>query len=471
MKTVLEHLEIEETPIHCLAQLHEVDALVLARLAYLRFELLLGGADAAAAAVPRDSALVPSTYPCDPDSATSGDPGSAVPGDQVSAISSGPDSTAPAATVSDPDPTAPAATWPGPITVAEACARLASLPSPADNVLIEDDLRLIDLLRDHPRYGSFLIHLFTSTLDPVTEKQFSAFICEVLPHVWAVIFRGTDNTLVGWKEDFNMSFTSPIPAQTEAVRFLTQACQRLIPADATLVLAGHSKGGNLAIYAGAFCPSNLRHRIYAVYNFDGPGFPREIIKTEGYQALSSRILTFLPQSSIIGMLMDQGGSYTIVRSKELSIMQHDIYNWEVLNRHLVPLKSFTNSSRLIDETLTDFLTKMPPEKRADFVEALFKIFRETKVERFSEMSENPIESIRIMVKALGSMDPSSRGIIGQGLDTLYQAALSNLRERFELTRKVEEREATADVDLTIEKPIEQQSPGVEGAGEEGPPVG
>lgn len=167
-----------------------------------------------------------------------------------------------------------------------------------------------------------------------------------------VAFRGTDGTLVGWKEDFNMAFTCPVPAQRLAAHYAASAMLRF-PGE--FLLGGHSKGGNLAVYAAAFCPAALQERIAAVYNNDGPGFDAEVIALPGYQRICARVQTFVPQSSIVGMLLEHEEAYTIIHSTGDGFGQHNLYTWEVLRDRFVTLETVTNGSRFLDRTLKQWL--------------------------------------------------------------------------------------------------------------------
>lgn len=125
-------------------------------------------------------------------------------------------------------------------------------------------------------------------------------------------------------------------------------------------LGGHSKGGNLAVYAAAFCPAALQERIAAVYNNDGPGFDADVIALPGYQRICARVQTFVPQSSIVGMLLEHEEAYTIIHSTGDGFGQHNLYTWEVLRDRFVTLETVTNGSRFLDRTLKQWLAGLEP---------------------------------------------------------------------------------------------------------------
>ena len=204
--------------------------------------------------------------------------------------------------------------------------------------------------------------------DPAAEKQFSALTILLEGELPYVAFRGTDGTLVGWKEDFNMSFLTVVPAQKEAVQYLCAASDSL---RGRLRVGGHSKGGNLAVYASAFCGEEIQSRIESVYNHDGPGFLSEVVTREGFQRILGRVHTFVPQSSVVGMLLQHEEGCAIVHSTNTWLLQHDLYSWETACNGLVFTEARTRSSRFIDSTLKAWLTQMNPEDRGKLVDGVY----------------------------------------------------------------------------------------------------
>ena len=166
-----------------------------------------------------------------------------------------------------------------------------------------------------------------SVLDLNREEQFSAVTCILKKDAAFIAYRGTDDTIVGWKEDFNLAVQDVVPAQEDARAYLSEAAAHLHGA---LFVGGHSKGGNLAVFAAANAVRRVQERIAVIYNFDGPGFPEEKLGSRGFQAVIPKVLTFQPQLSIVGMLFERAGECRIVESKETGLFQHDIFSWNVL---------------------------------------------------------------------------------------------------------------------------------------------
>jgi hypothetical protein len=198
-------------------------------------------------------------------------------------------------------------------------------------LIFKDDPVFMDVISRADRFKNCELHSYVSYMDIVEEKQFSA-LCVNLGACTFIAFRGTDASLVGWKEDFNMSFSTVIPAQREAVSYLEREAKKL---GGSLLTGGHSKGGNLAIYAASSCAREIQDRITAVYSNDAPGFHRSFIESDGFLKMRQRIHSFVPQSSVIGMLFEHGNDYAVVKSAQTGIFQHDLYSWDITHNDMV----------------------------------------------------------------------------------------------------------------------------------------
>ena len=238
-------------------------------------------------------------------------------------------------------------------------------------ILWKDDVELFPLMGNSKRFGGMLATKYINKIDAEQEKQFSAITVLMPDGTIYVSYRGTDNTIVGWKEDFNMSFKSHIASQISAKQYLEEIAKEY--PSSKIIIGGHSKGGNIAVYAATFASKDVKDRIINVYNNDGPGFCEDVIETPEYQEILPRVHTYIPQSSIIGRLMNHKEKYTIVESVQRGIMQHDLYSWQVLGKEFVTLKKLTNESEFIDKTITGWLENVEPSKREQVIDVIFEI--------------------------------------------------------------------------------------------------
>ena len=284
-----------------------------------------------------------------------------------------------------------------------------------------EDKRLLQLLAEAPRYQGLTLCGYESILDPEAQEQFAAVAIR-LPLGACVAYRGTDGTLVGWKEDFNMSFSDVVPAQVHAVEYLNRAA--VLPG--TLRLCGHSKGGNLAVYAAAFCDETLQSRIVAVRNFDGPGFQGQIAAKPSFQRILGRTRTFLPRSSVVGMLLEHDEPYTVVESQGSGgIAQHNVYLWEVNRNGFQELEQLDGGSQLIDRTVKDWVANMAPEQREKVINGLYAALTATQADTVREVRE---KKKMAALKAIMSLDDETRRLTFSAIRILYQSLKRSLPE-------------------------------------------
>ena len=241
-------------------------------------------------------------------------------------------------------------------------------------VLIPKDIvKMMRAMRSTKRFGTLKMCNFVNVIDPETETQFSAVTFLMSDGTAVITYRGTDDTLVGWKEDMNMCFLPVVPAQRKAVEYLLTVAKEH---KGKLILTGHSKGGNLAMYAAVHCNvAEVRNRITAVYSNDGPGFGKNIVDDPDYVQLRPIIHNLVPHSSVVGMLLEHDENYTVVKSRQKSgLLQHNGLSWEILGNSFVHLKDVTPESRKLDRTVNQWIRDMTPEQREEFAEAVYQLF-------------------------------------------------------------------------------------------------
>ena len=257
------------------------------------------------------------------------------------------------------------------------------------------------------RFRDCRLHHAIALTDAEIGMQFSAMCLDLPDGSMCVAFRGTDNTVVGWREDFDMAYTTRVPAQEAAILYLRRAAAL---SKAPLRLVGHSKGGNLAVYAAAFASKRVQDRIESIISYDGPGMNRETSQSEGYLRIKDKIRSFIPQTSIIGLLMDFYEPYTVVRSTASGISQHDPMTWKIYGPQFETLSSVDQTAIVVRDTLHEWLQNSTPEQRADFVDALFGMVETTKVTRMSELTGEKLRTMMTMVGNRKEVDPETRRV-------------------------------------------------------------
>ena len=292
-------------------------------------------------------------------------------------------------------------------------------------LLLPEDGRFIPALAASQRFCEMRIMDYVNQIDLESQTQFAAITVALGDGRHFVAFRGTDGTLVGWKEDFNMAFTCPVPAQRLAARYAASAMLRF-PGE--FLLGGHSKGGNLAVYAAAFCPAALQERIAAVYNNDGPGFDADVIALPGYQRICARVQTFVPQSSIVGMLLEHEEAYTIIHSTGDGFGQHNLYTWEVLRDRFVTLETVTNGSRFLDRTLKQWLAGLEPEQRERTIDTVYHMLCETNAETLHELKENRFSRALALLRSAKGLDEDTRKLLVNAAGLFFRSAGRSIKQ-------------------------------------------
>ena len=256
------------------------------------------------------------------------------------------------------------------ISLRDAAKKVLELPDQERKFRVKKDLDLLSMAAETERFGSIGLCYYKNIFDIEKETQFAAITYILDDESAFLTFRGTDKTIIGWKEDFNMAYQNSIPAQRLARAYVQHFAME---SDRMLRVGGHSKGGNMAIYAASTVDENIQDRILEVFNQDGPGFRDYMLEDEGYLRLIPKIHTFLPQSSIFGILMVHKEPCTIIKSRYVGIMQHDPYNWEVMGKDFIILEELAPGAQFMDKTMDEWLQSMTNEERNEFVDTLFDL--------------------------------------------------------------------------------------------------
>lgn len=295
-----------------------------------------------------------------------------------------------------------------------------ALPADADE-LHTSRFRLWMAAAGCPRFSEVKLAGWSSRFDAEEVRQFAAAFF-LAGDTGIVAFRGTDATLVGWHEDLNLSFETPVPAQEDALAFLTEAA-KMAP---RLYVCGHSKGGNLAMYAAARASADVRNRVLGVYNFDGPGLDDATLTCEGMADLNSRTYTFVPEASIIGKLLGYQEKYTVIRSESESIMQHNPFYWHVLGPGFETAEETSLGSQFTDRTLRTFLGGCSKEKRQTLVGALFKVLTASGAMYIKDVAGGIARNADKVAVAIREIPPENRAEILEGVWILLGAICGSL---------------------------------------------
>lgn len=309
------------------------------------------------------------------------------------------------------------------ITIKDAYSRALSIGIEERRILQIEDKDLFPALANSKRFGELYITNYINKVDKEEEKQFAAVTIILPDNTLYVSYRGTDNTLVGWKEDFNLSFSSDVPSQHDAVKYLEDIAKH---SKKKIRIGGHSKGGNLAVFATIFCQDKVKKQILEVYNHDGPGMSSDVIETSQYKDIIHKVHTYVPQSSVIGRLLYHEEKYTVIKSIQTGLMQHDLYSWQVIGNKFVSLDEVTNGSEIVDKVIKSWLNGVTSTQRAEFINILYQIFCATEAETLNELTTNWFRNAGKLLKAYKTTDEESKKIISQTLSAILNITKKSL---------------------------------------------
>lgn len=304
----------------------------------------------------------------------------------------------------------------------------------ADERYREDNMALFLGVYRSRRFGDMKIGNYVNRIEPERETQFSAVTYWLSDGTCYVAYRGTDESIVGWKEDFNLAFSEPVPAQLMSVEYLEQAAQRI---EGEFCVGGHSKGGNLAVYAAMNCREEVRRRIGRIYDHDGPGFRPEVKRGGAYREIEERIHKTIPRSSLVGMLLYSDGVYQVVESRTLGVAQHNPYTWLVDGDHFHIVDEIRAGRKFMDEALNQWILSLSQEQVHTFVDTFYQIVLASETDNLIDFTGNWFQSMHKIGVALKEVDPETGKAIIQIMKSLFDIMSANAKERFKVKTELQ----------------------------------
>lgn len=288
------------------------------------------------------------------------------------------------------------------------------------------DKELITLLGKSKRFMNMHVTDYINHKDMEQSKQFGAVTIHISNNEMYLSFIGTDKTILGIKEDCNMSFMKNIPSQLEGLDYTKKISNKY---HKLIRLGGHSKGGNIAVYSSLYVNMSLRKRIISISNYDGPGFDKAVINDEKNNEIINKITTYLPDESIVGMMLEHEEKYEIVKCSVTGLEQHNIYTWLVNFNSLIKENKIKDKSIMINNTIRDWLLNTDKESREVFVDAIFNLINYNDNDTFKDILNNWIEEIPIVVSNYKNLNNKQRKTINDMLIIFGKSALDNFIHR------------------------------------------
>lgn len=291
----------------------------------------------------------------------------------------------------------------------------------------EKTLELIAFAAANPRFCDIRVKNIVSENDLGQEKQFAAATFVIDKHTEYVCFRGTDETLVGWKEDFNMTFMDQIPSQREAVKYLEKYHKK----GRKCYIGGHSKGGNLAVYAAVMSDAAVHRDIIEVFSHDGPGFRDDVLSELSRIAERDKIKINkqVPKSSVVGMLLQSQEEYKVIKSKGAGIMQHSAFLWEIEGNDFIYENDISFGGEYVDRTLHELLERASDDQRQIFINAIFSILVDNEITTLNDLRAMDLKKTKKIIGSYKGLDDEGKTAIGHMLKSLAGAAVSSISRK------------------------------------------
>ncbi|MDE6015562.1 MAG: DUF2974 domain-containing protein [Acetatifactor sp.] len=302
----------------------------------------------------------------------------------------------------------------------------------ADERFAKDNRELFEDMLAGRRFRNMKINCHINVIEKEWETQFSAATFILEDGTIYVAFRGTDETIVGWKEDFNMAFLSPVPGQALSVKYLNIVTERF---HNPFYVGGHSKGGNLAVYSAMNCADVVQERILKVYSMDGPGFRPEVLEQCGYDRIADRVVKLLPHSSMIGMIFEWDTRYQVVESRSFGLAQHNPYNWKIKNGEFVLAEDIYGRARLVDNTINEWISSLDNQQIKLFVDTLYQVISASEADDLISITADWKRSMTGVVAALKEVDEDTAKVLQEIVKGLFELARVRMKEELGLPLK------------------------------------
>lgn len=273
------------------------------------------------------------------------------------------------------------------------------------------------------RFSSLKVCAYSELYDRQRNEQFAA-VTFILPDKQAVFaFRGTDDTVVGWRENFNLGYLPKIPSQVQALEYISAAHKAL---KSKYILTGHSKGGNLALHTAVYADSKIRKKITNIYDFDGPGFSQDFYNKPEYIEIKDRLTIVYPEQTIVGMIFHRPRHFEVIKSDKFAVYQHDPFNWHVTGCNFENANDVSRESKIFHKSLNNWIETMSVEQKEKFISSLFIVINASGYERFSELTKNVVPASARMIKCLSGMEPDMRDAIFNSIRELSKVVRAEI---------------------------------------------
>ena len=275
-------------------------------------------------------------------------------------------------------------------------------------VIWQHCLYMLELAAKTERFGSIEMHDYSNYIDTKTQTQFGAVTYSLGKNRHYIAFRGTDNTIVGWKEDLNLAVKQEVPAQKKAAAYVASIAAKC---SGKLIIGGHSKGGNLALYSAIKADKATRDRIESIWNFDGPGFLNSDITKSMHTIFGSRIHTFVPETSVVGMMLNRSENYIPIANldkKSNFFDQHNLFSWKIEACRFVPVGQVSSTSNVVHATTQSLLQNFTVDQTTQFINVIFDAADKAGLRTVNDLSSQPLKFASSLANCYSSSDKETQ---------------------------------------------------------------
>ena len=306
---------------------------------------------------------------------------------------------------------------------------------------LEKNKQLFAKIVEKRRYRNTKAAFYVCEMNRDETIQFSAITFLLGNGDVFLSFRGTDDAMIGWKEDLYMAYHTPVGAQVRSVAYANQVAKLLAKKkNLRFIFGGHSKGGNLAVFAAMNCDEEIRRRISKIYNMDGPGFCPDFLEQYDYNGIKDKILKIVPDESFVGMLLETKQDYTLIKSTAIGMAQHITLTWCVEGDQFLRAQSCVPQRKALYDRINQWIFAMEKEQVAAFIESLFQLVELTEMNALSDIktvwTDFPKKAHSIIV-AYSKMNEETKQIFWETGVFMIEMAAADQQERIRKSKMAE----------------------------------
>lgn len=285
-------------------------------------------------------------------------------------------------------------------------------------MVTKERVELAEAMVRSRRFAGLSLSNYRSVLDKEVEKQFAAMIFS-LPELdyHQLVFRGTDDSVIGWKEDFQLTYSREIPAHRSAMIFLEEHLPNL---SGCITVSGHSKGGNLALYSSVQSSTALREKIAELLLLDSPGLMKSLLEKPSYQELKAKMAVIRPQDSVVGVMLYWDRPAQLVAAEGIGFAQHNALTWEVdlTTNDFVYVDQPTDLSQRLEETFQEWIETLPNQELKQVCDLIFDTILDSGIESLDDIGIQALPQLGQMLQEFGNLSDRQKKVLQDGFNQL-----------------------------------------------------